>query len=66
MLANVIEKTEVNKRIIGREVYVITNYGGWFGTVVDAPDTETFLVKNTNGKVSSVSIYDIRNPDNAV
>lgn len=64
MLAEMIEKTEINKRSIGKEVYVLTNYGGWFGTVVDVPDPETFLVKNINGKIASVSIFDIRNPDN--
>lgn len=63
-MTEMLEKTEINKRSIGQQVYVVTNYGGWFGTVVDVVDAENFLIKNANGKISSVSIFDIRNPDN--
>jgi len=57
------ERENINSRSVGKTVYVVTNYGGWFGEVIDIVDTDTFLVKNTNGKVSPVSIFDIRNPE---
>ena len=52
------EVIEFNKKMIGHEVYVLTD-GGWRGKVVGTPNEKTFLVTKRR-KVVSVNIFDIR------
>lgn len=51
-------KVEVNKKMIGKSVYVLD--GQWNGTVVEVVDDETFMVADESGTKHRVDIFDIR------
>ncbi len=58
-------KLEYHKKAIGKEVYVVTRRGFWYGIVTDVFGNEGFLVKpnENNEKPIPVSIWDVRYPD---
>lgn len=51
-------KIEVNKKMIGKSVYVLN--GRWSGTVVEVVDDETFIIIDDGGVKHKVDIFDIR------
>jgi hypothetical protein len=59
-------KKEINASCIGKKVYVLTEYGGWYGQIKDAFD-DSFLVANSrNSRESIVDIFSIRWPEDPV
>lgn len=53
-------KVEVNKKMVGKNVWVIEGRYTWMGEVVDVKDAETFFVKDVNKEIKEVNIFDIR------
>ena len=62
MNSSVEEKIKINQKMIGQTVYVLEKDGhNWHGEVINCPDSESFLVKETrSGEEKLVSIFDIR------
>ena len=57
------ERINVNKRILGKRVIVISDHlkmNFWYGVVESVIDGSHFLVKNNEGVNEKVSIFDIR------
>ena len=57
------ERINVNKRILGKRVIVISDHlkmNFWYGVVESVIDRSHFLVKNNEGVNEKVSIFDIR------
>lgn len=51
-------RTEANRKLIGKDVYVVTD-GGWKGVVMDTSGEEDFLILR-NGNLEKVSLFDVR------
>ena len=52
------DTVEINKRMIGKDVFVLTD-GGWKGRVINVANERTFLILRGK-KIVSVNIFDIR------
>jgi hypothetical protein len=58
-------KLNVLKRMFGKKVVVIEDHIKmihWFGIVSDIVNESTLKIKNQDGNLFDVSIFDIRNP----
>ena len=49
---------EINKRMIGKDVLILTD-GGWKGRIVNVSNCDNFLVLKGK-KIVTVNIFDIR------
>ena len=59
-------KKDINSQSIGKKVYVLTDYGGWYGQIKDAYD-DSFLVANQkNTRESVVDIFNVRWPEDPI
>lgn len=59
-------RREINAKAVGKKVYVLTDWGGWYGTIKDAYE-DSFLVVNQKGtKESLVDIFNIRWPEDPI
>ncbi len=57
------DKLEINKRMIGKSVWVFRpDENGFFGEIMDALDEETFLVRKGT-QTFRVNIFDIRSAE---
>lgn len=56
-----LNKIDVNKRMIGQNVTVLSKYGNWEGVIEGVKDQDTFLIKDyKTEKTVEVDIFDIR------
>ena len=62
------EKIEINKKLLGKIVLVLSGARTpWRGVVSDVLDEETFLIKNLSTKSEKrVDIFDIRNEEEPI
>ena len=62
------EKIEINKKLLGKIVLVLSGAKTpWRGVVSDVLDEETFLIKNLSTKSEKkVDIFDIRNEEEPI
>lgn len=54
------QKIEINKKAIGREVYILNNPLISEGVITNVINEETFEVESLEEKKYSISIFDIR------
>lgn len=52
-------KKSFNKRAINKKVYVVTD-GGFYATITNIKDWDSFIVLNNVGEEMEVSIFDVR------
>lgn len=52
-------KLDINSRLVGKTVRVLSSDGEWVGEVISVKDEDTFLVSNGNSLIA-VDIFDIR------
>jgi len=53
-------KVEINKKMVGKPVLVVSQGVSWTGVVSDVLDEKTFRVTNIKGQNKNVDIFDIR------
>ena len=53
-------KVDINKRMVGKTVLVVSKGNSWTGVVSDVLDEKTFKVTNIKGENKNVDIFDIR------
>lgn len=53
------DKLEYNKKSIGKRCFVSVGKG-FFGIIIDVRGTDYFIVKNDDGDIHEVSIFNIR------
>lgn len=55
------EYQEINKRCIGKRVYVLRDDNvGYYADIIDIDDYDNFLVKKNDGRISVVSMWSVR------
>tara|TARA_Y100001963_G_C6793285_1_gene456923 strand:+ start:11525 stop:11710 length:186 start_codon:yes stop_codon:yes gene_type:complete len=53
-------KVDINKKMVGKTVLVVSQGNSWTGVVSDVLDEITFKVTDIKGEKKSVDIFDIR------
>ena len=53
-------KVEINRKMVGKTVMVVSQGAQWTGVVSDVLDEKTFKVTDIKGQDKSVDIFDIR------
>tara|TARA_B100000214_G_scaffold366454_1_gene335427 strand:+ start:57 stop:242 length:186 start_codon:yes stop_codon:yes gene_type:complete len=53
-------KVDINKKMVGKTVLVVSEGNNWTGVVSDVLDEKTFKVTDIKGENKSVDIFDIR------
>ena len=53
-------KVDINKKMVGKTVLVVSEGNNWKGVVSDVLDEKTFKVTDIKGENKSVDIFDIR------
>ena len=53
-------KVDINKKMVGKTVLVVSQGNNWTGVVSDVLDEKTFKVTDIKGENKSVDIFDIR------
>ena len=53
-------KVDINKKMVGKPVLVVSQGVSWTGVVSDVLDEKTFRVTNIKGQNKNVDIFDIR------
>ena len=53
-------KVDINKKMVGKTVLVVSQGNNWTGVVSDVLDEKTFKITNIKGENKSVNIFDIR------
>ena len=53
-------KGDINKKMVGKTVLVVSQGNNWTGVVSDVLDEKTFKITNIKGENKSVDIFDIR------
>tara|TARA_Y100000361_G_scaffold24217_1_gene19286 strand:+ start:565 stop:750 length:186 start_codon:yes stop_codon:yes gene_type:complete len=53
-------KVDINKKMVGKTVLVVSEGNNWTGVVSDVLDEKTFKITNIKGENKSVDIFDIR------
>ena len=53
-------KVDINKKMVGKTVLVVSEGNNWTGVVSDVLDEKTFKVTDIKGEKKSVDIFDIR------
>ena len=53
-------KVEINRKMVGKTVMVVSQGAHWTGVVSDVLDEKTFKVTDIKGQDKSVDIFDIR------
>ena len=53
-------KVDINKKMVGKTVLVVSEGKNWTGVVSDVLDEKTFKVTDIKGENKSVDIFDIR------
>lgn len=53
-------KVDINKKMVGKTVLVVSQGNNWTGVVSDVLDEKTFKITNIKGENKSVDIFDIR------
>ncbi|MEK6883039.1 MAG: hypothetical protein AABY22_25670 [Nanoarchaeota archaeon] len=57
------KRFEINKRLIGKVIFVIT-FGGWYGQVIQVNGDECQV--KYNNYIRKVNIWDVRDPQYSV
>lgn len=53
-------KVDINKKMVGKTVLVVSEGNNWTGVVSDVLDEKTFKVTDIKGENKNVDIFDIR------